>query len=147
MTPGQILIVSDDSEFVRFLVARWRMEKDSPVLTAVSSGVSRQASTSGYEIIVVGPLRGCTVIPAGPAVHHDSVVCAVGDEESLEMVRAVHSGWLLIPECPGWTKFLFSLAGAGFRGTAGGGPRRAGERTRDLQKQHWRFSEYLPGWR
>ena len=118
MTPGQILIVSDDSEFVRFLVARWRIEKDSPVLTAVSSGVSRQASTSGYEIIVVGPLRGCTVIPAGPAVHHDSVVCAVGDEESLEMVRAVHSDWLLIPECPGWTKILFSLAGEVLRRTA-----------------------------
>jgi hypothetical protein len=118
MTPGQILIVSDDSEFVRSLVSRWRMEKDSPVITAVSSGVSRQASSSGYEIIVVGPLRECTALPAGPAVHPDSVVCAVGDEESLKMVRAVHSAWLLLPECPGWTRFLFSLAGEILRRTA-----------------------------
>jgi len=118
MTPGQILIVSDDSEFVRSLVARWRLEKDSPVVTAVSSGVSRQTSSSGYEIVVVGPLRECTVLPAGPAVHPESVVCAVGDEESLEMVRAVHRDWLLIPECPGWTKILFSLAGEVLRRTA-----------------------------
>jgi hypothetical protein len=118
MTPRQILIVSDDSEFVRSLVSRWRMEKDSPVITAVSSGVSRQASSSGYEIIVVGPLRECTALPAGPHLHHDSVVCAVGDEESLKMVRAAHTDWLLFPESPGWSRILFSLAGEVLRRTA-----------------------------
>jgi hypothetical protein len=118
MTPGQILIVSDDSEFVRSLVSRWRVEKDSPVITAVSSGVSRQASSSGYEMIVVGPLRECTALPTGPAVHADSMVCAVGDPESLEMVRATHGDWLLLPEYPGWTKILFSLAGEVLRRTA-----------------------------
>lgn len=111
MIPGQILIVSDDSEFVRSLTARWRAEKDSPTLTAVSSGVSRQACSAGYEIVVVGPLREGTALPPGPAVHPESVVCAVGDQQSLEMVRGAHSDWLLIPECPGWTKILFSLAG------------------------------------
>ena len=44
-------------------------------------------------------------------MHPDSVVCAVGDQESLELVRAAHGDWLLLPECPGWTKILFSLAG------------------------------------
>jgi hypothetical protein len=118
MTPGQILIVSDDSEFVRSLVSRWRMEKDSPVLTAVSSGVSRQTSSTGYEIVIVGPLRERAALPEGPAVHSDSVVCAVGDQESLDMVRAAHSDWLLLPECPGWTKILFSLASEILRRTA-----------------------------
>jgi hypothetical protein len=111
MTPGQILIVSDDSEFVRSLTARWRMEKDSPAITAVSSGISRQTSSNGYEIVVVGPLRQRTALPQGPAVQPDSVVCAVGDPESLDLVRAMHGDWLLFPEYPGWTKLLFSLAG------------------------------------
>ena len=118
MTSAQILIVSDDSEFVRSLAARWQMEKDSPAITAVSSGVSRQASSSGYDLIVVGPLRKCTALPEGPAVHPDSAVCAVGDEESLKLVRAVHGNWLLLPECPGWTRILFSLAGEVLRRTA-----------------------------
>jgi hypothetical protein len=87
------------------------MEKDPPAVTAVSSAVSGQASSSGYEMIVLGPLRGRTELPAGPALHPDSVVCAVGDEESLKVVRAVHPAWLLLPECPGWSKILFSLAG------------------------------------
>src|SRR6202790_2060969 len=135
MTPGQILIVSDDSEFVRSLVSRWRREKDSRAITAVSTGVSRQASSSGYELIVVGPLRECTALPAGPAVHPDSVVCAVGDPESLEVVRAVHGNWLLLPECPGWTKILFSLAGEVLRRTAAEKRAREAEITNLSQKR------------
>ena len=135
MTPGQILIVSDDSEFVRSLLYRWRMEKDSPTITAVSTGVSRQASSSGYEMIVVGPLRECTALPAGPSVHPDSVVCAVGDEESLQMVRAAHSDWLLLPECPGWTKIVFSLAGEVLRRTAAETRARDAEITNLSQKR------------
>ena len=135
MTPGQILIVSDDSEFVRSLVARWRVEKDPPAITAVSSGVSRQASSSGYEMIVVGPLRGCTALPAGPAVDPDCVVCAVGDEESLKLVRAVHSNWILLPECPGWTWILFSLAGEVLRRAAAETRAREAEITNFLQKR------------
>jgi hypothetical protein len=135
MTPGQILIVSDDSEFVRSLVARWRMEKDPPAITAVSTGVSRQASSSGYEMIILGPLRECTALPAGPAVHSDSVVCAVGDEESLRLVRAVHDAWLLLPECPGWTKILFSLAGEVLRRRAAETRAREAEITNLSQKR------------
>src|SRR4029077_18277955 len=94
-----------------------------PAITAVSTGVSPQASSSGYEMIVIGPLRNCAALPAGPALHPDSVMCAVGDEESLKVVRAANPGWLLLPECPGWPRILFSLAGGGFRpeGAGGGG--------------------------
>jgi hypothetical protein len=135
MTPGQILIVSDDSEFVRSLVARWRKEKDPPAITAVSTGVSRQASSSGYELIVVGPLRECVELPAGPVVHPDSMVCAVGDEESLKLVRAAHGSWLLLPECPGWSRILFSLAGEVLRRKAAEARAREAEITNLSQKR------------
>jgi hypothetical protein len=136
MTPGQILIVSDDSEFVRSLVSRWRRVNNSPIITAVSSGVSGQASSSGYEIVVVGPLRERVALPAGPAVHSDSVVCAVGDPESLEAVRAVHSDWILLPECPGWAGILFSIAGEVLRRTAAEKRAREAEITNLSQKRY-----------
>jgi hypothetical protein len=118
MTPEQILIVSDNTEFVRSLVSLWQKEKECPGISAVSTGVSGQANFSSYELIVVGPLRDGASLPAAPHMHPDSLVCAVGDLESLEMVRAMHSGWLLLPECPGWTKILFSLAAEVLRRTA-----------------------------
>jgi hypothetical protein len=135
MTPGQILIVSDDSEFVRTLAARWRTEKDSPAITAVSTAVSRQASSSGYEMIVVGPLRGSEPLPQGPAVQPESAVCAVGDPDNLDRVRAAHPEWLLLPECPGWTKILFSLSREVLRRSAAETRARESELTSLSQKR------------
>jgi len=57
MTSGQILVVSDDTEFVRALSACWRKENHSLSMTAVSSRVGGQADSSGYLLVVVGPLR------------------------------------------------------------------------------------------
>jgi len=56
MTSGQILVVSDDTEFVRALSACWRKENHSLSMTAVSTRVGGQADSSGY-LLVVGPLR------------------------------------------------------------------------------------------
>jgi hypothetical protein len=109
MSSGQILIVSDDAEFVRAISARWRKEKDSPSITAVSTNVSGQANPSGYLLVVVGPLRGGAALPEAPALHLDSTVCVVGDLGSLESVRARHADWLLLPEYPGWTETLLSV--------------------------------------
>ena len=110
MTSGQILIVSDDAEFVRALSARWRTELDSPSITAVSMNVSAQADSDGYVLVVVGPLRQGAAFPAAPALHLDSTVCAVGDLASLASVRAKHADWILLPEYSGWTEALLSVA-------------------------------------
>jgi len=110
MTSSQILIVSEDAEFVRALSARWRKETNSPSITAVSINISGQANPSGYALVVVGPLRQGAALPQAPSLHLDSTVCAVGDLGSLASVRAKHTDWLLLPEYPGWTEALLSVA-------------------------------------
>ena len=110
MTSGQILIVSENAEFVRVLSARWRKEKDSPSITAVSTNASGQANPSGYALIVVGPLRDGAGLPKGMSRHVDSTVCVVGDAGSLASVHSRHADWLLIHESPGWTEALISMA-------------------------------------
>jgi len=64
MTSGQILVVSDDTEFVRALSACWRKESHSLSMTAVSSRVGGQADSSGYLLVVVGPLREGVAFPS-----------------------------------------------------------------------------------
>lgn len=110
MNPGQILIVSNDSKFVKTLTARGREERDSPAITAVSAEVSRQASSTGYELVVVGPLRRGSALHTSLAPAQDSLVCVVGEAESLKEIRAHQPDWLLLPEYPDWTKTIFSLA-------------------------------------
>jgi hypothetical protein len=118
MTPGHILIISDDPDFVRSLMSSWRLERDSPSITAVSTNGTVKAGLSGQEMVVVGPLRACTSLPQIPAVHPDSVVCVVGDEESLQIVHAERANWVLLPEHNGWMKILFSVAGEVLRRAA-----------------------------
>jgi hypothetical protein len=118
MTPGQILVVSDDTEFVRALSACGQKEGHSPSMTAVSTYVSGQADTSGCLLVVVGPLREGVAPPLPPALRLDLTVCAVGDLGSLASVRAKHADWLLVPESPGWPEALLSLAREVWRRTA-----------------------------
>jgi hypothetical protein len=110
MTSDQILIVSEDAEFVRTLSARWRKEKDSPSITAVSTNVSGQANPSGYALIVVGPVRKGATIPLDSSLQLDSPVCVVCDVGSLAAIHAKRPDWLLLPEYPGWTEALLSVA-------------------------------------
>jgi hypothetical protein len=110
MNPGQILVISDDSKFVQSLTARWREEGDPPAITAVSTEVSRQASPSGFELVVVGPLRQGSMLHISPAFAIDALVCVVGELDCLKKVRSKHGDWLLLPEFPGWTRILISLA-------------------------------------
>jgi hypothetical protein len=110
MTSGQILIVSDDAEFVRAISARWRTEKEVPAITAVSMNVSGQTSPADYALVIVGPLREGTPLPAMPTLLLDSTVCAVGDLPSLALVRVKHGDWLLLPEYTGWAEALLSVA-------------------------------------
>jgi hypothetical protein len=130
MTSGQILILSEDAEFVRTLSARWRKEKDSPSLTAVSANVTEQANTTGYALVVVGPLREGAAPPPAASQQLDSTVCVVGDVGSLAAVRAKHADWLLLPEYPGWTEALLSVAHEVLRRT------RAEMRARDAELAH-----------
>jgi hypothetical protein len=135
MNPGQILIVSDDPEFVRALTSRWRMERNPPAITSTSTTASVQAGSAGYAMIVVGPLHGGALPPQTSAIHTDSVVCAVGDEETLKIAGAMHSNWLLVPEFPGWTKILFSLAGEVLRRIAAETRAREAELTNISQRR------------
>jgi hypothetical protein len=137
MTSSQILIVSEDAEFVRALSARWRKERNSPSITAVSTNISGQASPSGYALVVVGPLRQGAALPPAPSLHLDSTVCAVGDLGSLASVRAKHADWLLLPEYPGWTEALLSVAREVLRRTSAEKRAREAELTNHA---HQRFS-------
>jgi hypothetical protein len=137
MTSSQILIVSEDAEFVRALSARWRKERNSPSITAVSTNISGQASPAGYALVVVGPLRQGAALPPAPSLHLDSTVCAVGDLGSLASVRAKHADWLLLPEYPGWTEALLSVAREVLRRTSAEKRAREAELTNHA---HQRFS-------
>ena len=137
MTSGQIIIVSDDAEFVRALLARWRKEKDCPSITAVSTNFSGQANFCAYALVVLGPFREGIALPLATDVQIETNVCAVGDIGSLASVRDEHADWLLLPESPGWTEALISMAREVLRRT------RAEQRAHEADSASYSHQRYV----
>lgn len=57
MNRGGVLIVSDDTEFARAVVTRWRAEAHAPEITVAGTDLWHPASVLGYELVIVGPVR------------------------------------------------------------------------------------------
>ena len=127
MNSAQILIVSDDAEFVRAVSARLRALEFAPAITALTLNICEQANPAGYVLILVGPMRNMTDVSAVLSLRLDSSVCAVGDLESLAALRTRYTDWLLLPEYSGWTDVLVSMAREVLRRTAAEGRARDAE--------------------
>ncbi|HWF40036.1 MAG TPA: hypothetical protein VG322_16040 [Candidatus Acidoferrales bacterium] len=51
------MILSDDPEFARPLLARWQSEKSAPEITLATSDTWRPAAASQHDLIIAGALR------------------------------------------------------------------------------------------
>jgi hypothetical protein len=112
------LIVSDDTEFGRTLVDRWRAEHHVPQLTLASSDVWRLASSSDHDLTIIGSLKDsqsqrivsslCTA-SAKPAIY----VTEKQDESSV--VLAEHSNLLVVRRQDGWAGTVVLIANEALR--------------------------------
>ncbi len=62
MSHSNVLIISDDTEFARAVVARWQAERRLPEITVSTSDLWRAQSAANYNLVIVGPLQ--TVSPS-----------------------------------------------------------------------------------
>src|SRR5205823_8948258 len=53
-----VLIVTDDAEFSRSVVARWQMERHVPAFTLMSSSLLNGSMAGHFGLAIVGPVGG-----------------------------------------------------------------------------------------
>jgi hypothetical protein len=109
MIAAQVLIVSDNAEFVREIMTYWELELNAPRLTVVSLEVCKQAGPIRCPLAIIGPTRGGGLGLSNLALPFESSVCAVVESDRLQVVRARHPEWLLIPKQPDWPEALLGL--------------------------------------
>ena len=113
MSQASVLIVSDDTEFARTAAARWQAETHAPEVTIATSDLWHASSTTGYDLVIVGPVRPgrstsiLSSLDPGPAT---AVVCIPENENELVSLRKLHSQALLIPKRDGWIEILILLS-------------------------------------
>jgi signal transduction histidine kinase len=118
LNQASVLIVSDDTEFARAVAARWQAERHVPEVTLVTSDLWHPSSGTGYELVIVGPVRNgksTEILSSLEASPSTAVVCVVEDEKEISPLRARHSHALVIPRQDGWTGILIVLSNEALR--------------------------------
>jgi hypothetical protein len=52
-----VLIISDETEFARSVVARWQTERRFPEITLTTSDLWRAQTAANYNLVIVGPIH------------------------------------------------------------------------------------------
>jgi hypothetical protein len=57
LSQTNVLIIADDTEFARSLVARWQSERRVPEITVTTSDLWRAQTAANYNLVIVGPVH------------------------------------------------------------------------------------------
>jgi signal transduction histidine kinase len=108
-----VLVVSDDPEFSRSLVARWQTERTAPEITLATSDVWRPGSAADQDLTIVGALpnqlRSSMVAVLSDAVNSPSI-WVTADEAEAFALRASHPQLVVIERRDEWISALILLA-------------------------------------
>lgn len=113
-----VLIVSDDTEFARTVVARWQAERHVPEITLATSDVWHAASTLSNDLVIVGPIRdgkSSAILSSLDISRGKAAVYVPGDTRDVTTLRAEHPHLLVVPRQDGWIGTLILIASEALR--------------------------------
>jgi signal transduction histidine kinase len=103
VSKGNVLVISDDGEFARSVVARWQAEREVPAFTLMSGELLNGAAAAAYDVAIVGALRSrryqdlLTRLSATAVclcvVENESQAKDLADFTPRPMVLRQHDGW------------------------------------------------------
>ena len=118
MDHASVLIISDDTEFARVVAARWQAERFVPEVTLATSDVWHPGIATGYELIIVGPVRDgrssviLSTLCASPSL---AVVYLAEEERDVSSLRARFPHLLVVLRQDGWTGTLILVSSEALR--------------------------------
>ena len=104
-----VLIVTDDAEFSRTVVARWQMERHVPAFTLVSSSLLNGSPKGRFGLVIVGPVSGGKlqkVLSACNSIEAPVILLAT---DSGSATLATDSHVLIVRQHDGWVDGLVTL--------------------------------------
>jgi signal transduction histidine kinase len=112
-----VLILSDESEFPRTLMARWQTERVVPAFTVMSSDLWTGGGEAECEIAVVGPVRSGRLSPILKSLDSPSrsTICVTSDMPTLKTVREQHGRVLALRQSEDWTNTVVLISREGLR--------------------------------
>jgi len=112
-----VLIVTDDAEFSRMVVARWQMERHVPAFTLVNSSLLNGSMEGRFGLSIVGPVGGGRLQKALSACTSSNtpVILLASDSESASLGSASDAHVLVVRQNDGWVDGLVTLGAEALR--------------------------------
>jgi signal transduction histidine kinase len=114
---ANVLILSDENEFPRTLIARWQTERIVPAFTVMSSDLWTGGGDAECEVAVVGSVRSGRLGPILKSLDSPSrpTICVVADLPTLKSVREQHGRVLVMRQSEEWADTVVLIAREGLR--------------------------------
>ena len=111
MEQPTVMIVADDPECARSIVARWQLERLLPAFTVMSSDVGRSARTGKWDLAVVSGAAGPAALGPGALLEElqaeaAPVIYVAPDAKAAQAVRERLPGVIVMAHHEGWLDSL-----------------------------------------
>ena len=137
-----VLIISDDAEFARIVVARWQSQRIVPAFTLMGSDLYSSAVLASHTLTILGPrVNHLSKVLKAIEAAGDAVIC-VAPEQSMPM-RELRGMAMFIRHTDGWLEDLIQLASEVLRRSDAGARMRLAELALAASQRHAILGRYL----
>ena len=137
-----VLIISDDAEFARIVVARWQSQRIVPAFTLMGSDLYSSAVLASHTLTILGPrVNHLPKVLKAIQAAGDAVIC-VAPEESMPM-RELRGMTMFSRHTDGWLEDLIQLASEVLRRSDAGARMRLAELALAASQRHAILGRYL----
>jgi signal transduction histidine kinase len=149
VNPSSVIIVSDEPDFARTLIASWQAERHLPALTLVSSELWARRKSPGqdlvYDLVIFGPVGASDSTGVLPALGSEFAVaiCVCRDSNAVPELRAAYPRLLVIPQQDAWTQTVILVAGEALRRVEALGRAERAERAAALSNRQATLGRYM----
>jgi len=141
-----VLIISDDTEFARSVVARWQSERRVPEITVTTSDVWRAQSAANYNVVIIGSVqaRKASTILSSLNAYPATATIYVSHESASDAFLAMENPHaLFLGRDDGWIGTLMLIASEALRRSEAVTRAQRAERLGIESQRHASLGRYL----
>jgi len=145
MDVENVLIIADDADFTRSLIARCQMQRSVPAFTQVTSELWSPAVQAGYGLTILGPItstRGDGILSSLEAQHAIGIF-VTDDGSRAQEVRDTHPRILVFRQYDGWVDTLVLLVGEMLKRVEALSQLRRAEQSATAEHRHATLGRYM----
>ncbi len=145
MNQPTVLILADDAEFARTVMAHWQIERRVPGFAVVSSDVWNGVNAASYDLAIVGEVRPAlltSILKALDAAAKPVIYVAAAGAQ-VQSVHEAHPRIMLFRQYEGWVDNLIVLAGEVLRRLEAVARARRAEQANAVSQRHAALGRYM----